>query len=95
MVGDAGSFRIGASAVPPSNTFTFANAGIYFDPGGRTLYVHVISPVVPDADYSITNLVYEVVTDPMERLNFYNTYRSALKQALFVIQGPITVDLAK
>ena len=64
-------------------------------PDGSTLYVHVISPVVPDADYSITNLVYEVVTDPMERLNFYNTYRAALKQALFVIQGPITVDLAK
>ena len=64
-------------------------------PDGSALYVHVISPVVPNADYSITNLVYEVVTDPMERLNFYNTYRAALKQALFVIQGPISADLSK
>jgi hypothetical protein len=64
-------------------------------PDGSALYVHIISPVVPDADYSITNLVYEVVTDPMERLNFYNTYRAALKQALFVIQGPIAADLSK
>jgi hypothetical protein len=64
-------------------------------PDGSALYVHVISPVVPDADYSITNLVYEVVTDPMERLEFYNTYRAALKQPLFVIQGPITSDLSR
>jgi hypothetical protein len=64
-------------------------------PDGSALYVHIISPVVRDADYSITNLVYEVVTDPMERLNFYNTYRAALKQPLFVIQGPIAADLSK
>ena len=44
-----------------------------------------------DADYSITNLVYEVVTDPTERTDFYNLYRGALKQALFVIQGPMAV----
>lgn len=62
---------------------------------GSALYVHVISPVVPNADYSITNLVYEVVTDPMERVNFYNMYRDALKQPLFVIQGPISNDLSR
>jgi hypothetical protein len=33
-------------------------------PDGSPLFVHIISPVVKDADYSITNLVYEVVTDP-------------------------------
>jgi hypothetical protein len=33
-------------------------------PDGSALYVHVINPVVKDADYSITNLVYEVVKDP-------------------------------
>ena len=64
-------------------------------PDGSIVYVHVITPVVPDADYSITNLVYETVTDPMERLNFYNLYRGALKTALFLIQGPITSDLSK
>ena len=63
-------------------------------PDGSFLYFHVITPV-KDADYSITNLVYEVVTDPAERTNFYNLYRGALKQALFVIQGPMTADFAK
>jgi len=63
-------------------------------PDGSPLYVHVITPV-KDADYSITNIVYEVVTDPTERTNFYNLYRGALKQALFVIQGPITADFSK
>jgi hypothetical protein len=64
-------------------------------PDGSPLYVHIISPVVKDADYSITNLVYEVVTDPTERTNFYNLYRGALKQALFVIQGPMVSDFSK
>jgi hypothetical protein len=64
-------------------------------PDGGIVYVHVIGPVVPDADYSITNIVYEVVTDPMARLEFYNMYRGALKQALFVIQGPLTSDFSK
>jgi hypothetical protein len=64
-------------------------------PDGSSLYVHVISPVVKDADYSITNIVYEVVTDPMERTDFFNLYKGALKQPLFVIQGPVTADFAK
>ena len=63
-------------------------------PDGSILYVHIIT-VVPDADYSITNIVYEAVTDPMARLDFYNLYRGALKQALFVIQGPVTSDFSK
>ena len=61
---------------------------------GSIVYVHVIT-VVKDADYSITNLVYEVVTDPMERLNFFNMYKGALKQALFAIQGPLVSDFSK
>lgn len=63
-------------------------------PGGDILFVHVINPV-PEADYSITNLVYEVVQDPAARTDFYNLYRGALKQALFVIQGPVVSDLAR
>jgi hypothetical protein len=64
-------------------------------PDGSALYVHVITPVVRDADYSITNLVYEVVKDPAEQKSFYELYRGALKQALFVIQGPVTADFSK
>jgi hypothetical protein len=63
-------------------------------PDGSIVFVHVIT-VVKDADYSITNLVYETVTDPMERLNFFNLYKGALKQALFAIQGPMVADFSK
>jgi hypothetical protein len=63
-------------------------------PDGSSLYVHIITPV-KDADYSITNLVYEVVKDPTEQKAFYDLYRGALKQALFVIQGPTTSDFSK
>jgi hypothetical protein len=63
-------------------------------PDGSSLWVHLITPV-KDADYSITNLVYEVVKDPGEQKAFYDLYRGALKQALFVIQGPIVSDFSK
>jgi hypothetical protein len=63
-------------------------------PDGSSLYVHVITPV-KDADYSITNLVYEVVKDPTEQKAFYDLYRGALQKALFVIQGPVTADFSK
>lgn len=64
-------------------------------PDGSPLYLHIITPVVKDADYSITNLVYEVVTDPMARTDFFNLYKGALQKPLFVIQGPITADFSK
>ena len=64
-------------------------------PDGSSLYIHVISPVVKDADYSITNIVYEVVTDPMARTDFFNLYKGALQKPLFLIQGPVTSDFAK
>jgi hypothetical protein len=63
-------------------------------PDGTIVYVHVIT-VVKDADYSITNLVYEAVTDPMERLNFFNLYKGALNKPMFAIQGPMVADFAK
>ena len=64
-------------------------------PDGSPLYLHIITPVVKDADYSITNLVYEVVTDPMASTDFFNLYKGALQKPLFVIQGPITADFSK
>ncbi|HKE86303.1 MAG TPA: hypothetical protein VKB50_21245 [Vicinamibacterales bacterium] len=63
-------------------------------PDGTIVYVHVIS-VVKDADYSITNIVYDVITDPMERTNFFNLYKGALNKALFAIQGPVVSDFSK
>ena len=64
-------------------------------PDGSSLYVHVITPVVKDADYSITALVYEVVTDPKEQTDFFNLYKGALQKPLFVIQGPTVSDFSK
>jgi hypothetical protein len=64
-------------------------------PDGSILYIHVISPVVKDADYSITNLYYEAFTDPAERKAFYDLYRGAIKAAFFQIDGPLVADLSK
>lgn len=64
-------------------------------PDGSLLYIHVISPVVPDADYSILNIVYDAFKDPAEQKAFYDSYRGALKAPLFVIQGPMTSDFSK
>ena len=64
-------------------------------PDGSVLYVHVISPVVRDADYSIVNIVYEAFKDPAEQKAFYDAYRGALKSALFLIQGPMISDFSK
>ena len=63
-------------------------------PDGSILYVHVINPV-PDADYSLTNIVYDVVKDPAEQKAFFELYRGALKAALFGIEGSVTADLSK
>jgi hypothetical protein len=44
-------------------------------------YIHVISPVVKGADYSIVNIVYAVSSDDEKRA-FYDLYKGALKGAL-------------
>ena len=65
------------------------------NPDGSIVYVHVIDPVVKDADYSILNNIYDMVKDPTEQRAVYDTYRAALKAPLFVIQGQLTSDLSK
>jgi hypothetical protein len=64
-------------------------------PDGSLLYVHVISPVVKEADYSLTNIYYKAFTDPAEQKAFYDMYRGALKSTLFQIQAPIVADMSK
>jgi hypothetical protein len=61
---------------------------------GSILYIHIIHPV-KDADYTITNLVYEAFTDQKERTAFYEQYRGALKSVFFTIQAPVIADLSK
>src|SRR5437016_8215854 len=65
------------------------------NPDGSIVYIHIISPVVKGADYSIMNNVYAAVKDPAQQKEVFDMYRGAMKQALFVIQGPMVADLSK
>ena len=65
------------------------------NPDGSIVYIHIISPVVKGADYSIMNNVYAAVKDPAQQKEVFDMYRGAMKQALFVIQGPLVSDLSK
>ena len=49
-------------------------------------YIHIISPVVKGADYSIVNIVYAVSTDDEKRA-FYDLYKGALKGVVSQILG--------
>src|SRR4029434_5330392 len=49
------------------------------NPDGTIVYVHVISPVAKNADYSVMNDIYNVVKDPAEQKAVYDMYRGALK----------------
>ena len=64
-------------------------------PDGSLLYIHVLSPVVKDADYSISNIVFAAFQEYADRQAFYETYKSAVKDAFFLIQGPVVADMTK
>ena len=65
------------------------------NPDGSIVYVHIISPVVKGADYSVMNNIYAAVKDPAEQKAVFEMYRAAMKAPLFVIQGPMVADLSK
>jgi hypothetical protein len=65
------------------------------NPDGSIVYVHLISPVVKGADYSVMNNIYAAVKDPAEQKAVFEMYRAAMKAPLFVIQGPLVTDLSK
>lgn len=46
-------------------------------PDGNIPYVHVITPVVKDADYAIMAILYEANTDPAVQRELYDLYRGA------------------
>lgn len=46
-------------------------------PDGNIPYVHVINPVVKDADYTILAILYEGNPDPAEQTALYNLYKGA------------------
>ena len=64
-------------------------------PDGNIAYVHVIGPIVKDADYTILTILYEATPDPIAQRALYDLYRGALAGTL--AQAPYTqvVDLSK
>ena len=62
-------------------------------PDGNIAYVHVISPVVHDADYTVMQILYDAFPD--ERQALYESYRDAFAANLSLATGPVAVDLAR
>jgi hypothetical protein len=60
---------------------------------GTIAYVHVIDPVVKDADYTIMQTLYEAFPD--ERQTLYEMYRGAFAKNLSLATGSIVVDLSR
>ena len=61
-------------------------------PDGNIAYIHVISPVVHDADYTVMQILYDAFPD--ERQALYESYRDAFAANLSLATGPVAVDLA-
>jgi len=60
-------------------------------PDGNIAYVHVITPVVRDVDYTVMQILYDAF--PEERQALYETYRDAFAANLSLATGPVAVDL--
>jgi len=60
-------------------------------PDGNIAYVHVISPVVPDADYTVMKILYDAF--PEERQALYDSYRDSFAANLSLATGRVAVDL--
>jgi hypothetical protein len=61
-------------------------------PDGNIAYVHVISPVVRGADYTIMQTLYDELAD--ERQQLYELYRGAFVRNLGLGIGDVAVDMA-
>jgi len=62
-------------------------------PDGSVPFVHVIHPVVPGADYTVMEILYEAF--PEERLALYELYRGAFDKNLSLAVGTMAGDLSK
>jgi hypothetical protein len=62
-------------------------------PDGNIAYVHVINPVVPGADYTVMQNLYEMYPDQRQAL--YELYRGAFAQNLSLATGKVAIDLGR
>ena len=60
---------------------------------GSIAYVHIVHPVVKDADYTIMQTLYESFPD--ERQALYEMYRGAFAKNVSLATGTIAVDLSR
>jgi hypothetical protein len=60
-------------------------------PDGNIAYVHIINPVVPQADYAVMQILYEAF--PEERQTLYESYRAAFAASLSLATGTVAVNL--
>ena len=62
-------------------------------PDGNIAYVHVITPVVAGADYTLLKSIYDQF--PSESQAMYDVYRGAFAKNLSVASGTWVIDMAK
>lgn len=62
-------------------------------PDGNIAYVHIITPVVPGADYTLLKAIYDEF--PAESQELYGMYRAAFAQNLALASGSIVMDMSK
>jgi hypothetical protein len=62
-------------------------------PDGNVAYVHVITPVVPGADYTLLKPIYAQF--PSESQEMYQIYRDAFAKNLAVASGTWVIDMSK
>jgi hypothetical protein len=60
---------------------------------GNIGYVHIVHPIVKDADYTIMQTLYEAFPD--ERQALYEQYRGAFAKNVSLATGSIVVDLSR
>jgi hypothetical protein len=61
-------------------------------PDGTVGYMHVVHPVVPDADYTVMQILYDELPD--ERQALYELYRGAFAKNLSLATGTTVEDMA-
>jgi hypothetical protein len=62
---------------------------------GNIVYMHVLDPVVKDADYTILTILYEANPDPAAQRAIFEKYRDAFSAALGGGAFTTVVDLSK
>ena len=61
-------------------------------PDGNVAYVHLVRPVIPDADYTVMQILYDELPD--ERQALYDLYRGAFAKNLSLATGMTIADMS-